>query len=93
MTEPQQSRIPPNVSIRYAYYVSVWRKPHGFMWDNVQGHHAPPIHIHIANWQHDIILIPIDPLTAISMNMVTAEQLEYPPGLLAAFNLLSKEPS
>jgi hypothetical protein len=34
------------------------------------------------------ILIPIDPLTAIGLGLVTPEELNYPPGILAAFNLL-----
>lgn len=32
--------------------------------------------------------VPLDPLTAIGLGLVTAEELELPEGLRAAFNLL-----
>lgn len=38
-----------------------------------------------------ILDIPVDPLTAIGLGLVTPEELGYPAGILAAFNLLSKE--
>jgi hypothetical protein len=34
------------------------------------------------------ILVPIDPLTAIALMLVSPEELGYPEGILAAFNLL-----
>lgn len=41
-----------------------------------------------ALYQAGRLCIPIDPITAIAMGLVTAQELNLPPGLQAAFNLL-----
>lgn len=75
------------------YIVMLWRQRACYRWDNITGIACPGTFFLINQLDYNTIHIPIDPLTAIAMGMVTAEQLGYPPGILAAFNLLSKEPS
>jgi hypothetical protein len=90
--EPQQYTPPPStVDIYTQYVVLKWRKMHGYCFaDLVMGSTKTEYQ---GQYSPGIITIPIDPLTAISLRLVTPEDLEYPPGILAAFNLLSKEPS
>jgi hypothetical protein len=38
--------------------------------------------------QNGVVAIPIDPMTAIGMGLVTPEEINLPEGLRAAFNLL-----
>ena len=44
----------------------------------------------VADMLH--IIVPIDPLTAISLGLVKPEELGYPAGILAAFNMLKGNP-
>lgn len=77
------------------YFVMCWRSRKCYVWHNMEGVPSRPEEttLDMIGFANNRILIPVDPLTAISMGMVTPEQLGYPPGILAAFNLLSKEPS
>lgn len=70
-----------------------WGQFGGFYWRFRPWHKGPRLQFNINSLEQDSIVHVIDPLTAIGLGLVTPEELNFPPGILAAFNLLSKEPS
>jgi hypothetical protein len=76
-----------NVNIVIRYFVAKWGRQEGFCWlSNLYGGNRQAWS-GMSGTQNEIN-IPLDPLTAIGLGLVTPEELEYPPGILAAFNLL-----
>jgi hypothetical protein len=75
----------------YAYFTNKWRdNQRGFAFDHgasgwfrIKEFHSCTDLLSVAS-----ILIPLDPLTAIGLGLVTPEELNLPEGLQAAFNLL-----
>jgi len=78
-------------SFDYVYFVPVWGQHQtGYLFDLTHGGMKRRGTYSSASElaQNGVVAIPIDPLTAIGMGLVTPEELNLPPGLQAAFNLL-----
>jgi len=74
------------------YYTAHWKNhQRGYLFDMSQGGISRTgMYLSLADL-YDYgrrLAIPIDPVTAISMGLVTPEEINLPEGLQAAFNLL-----
>lgn len=86
---------PPTITLKFKHVVYAWgtgkQEALGRYWvfDQTYNGFRNKILYNSGTWADtSIMLIPIDPLTAIGLGLVTPEELGYPAGILAAFNLL-----
>lgn len=81
----------PVVAFEVLYFVPKWGNHQcGYLFDmGVGGISRVREYFHLGDlYQEARLCIPLDPLTAIAMGLATPEELNIPPGLQAAFNLL-----
>lgn len=80
-----------NIAFEVLYFVPMWGDhQRGYLFDmGVGGITRLRKYVSLDDlYQDGRLCIPLDPLTAIAMGLVTPEEINIPPGLQAAFNLL-----
>lgn len=84
------SPAPTPTTVRYVYYVAKWgNHQEGYTFDlSTGGFHNRAVYNRMGELFGNAIPIPIDPMTAVSLGLVTPEEINMPEGLRAAFNLL-----
>jgi hypothetical protein len=86
---PQAPVSPPPLVLRTLYVVKIWGDFDGaYAWESVSGIPSSQRVSLFSTVSNNTVIIFVDPISAIAMGKVTAEQLGFPEGLLAAFNLL-----